>query len=374
MDNREKPIILCVDDERIVLDSLREQLSRDFNDEVEIEVAESGDAALELLETLLKSNLEIALVISDQLMPGMKGDDFLVEVHRRSPKTLTILLTGQASPEAVGHSLNEAGLYRFIPKPWNKQDLSLTIKEAIRSYVLDRALEEKHDELQAKNASLAAAIAALYKFVPHQFLEILDLHSEDYVKLGACSNRTISILFSAIQFFSTVTEGKTAFEIFQFINNHYAVIGPIITAHHGFIDKFIGNAIMAIFLDPDDALKAGIEMQQAMKGKSYSISVGINTGETIMGTVGVPDRLQTTVLGDTVNMASGVEALNRVYGTNLIITENTLNSLKNKSLYSFRKIDRIKLTDRSSHTTIFEVTESSPQTGLFASLMSHWRS
>lgn len=129
-----KPVILCVDDEKVVLDSLTSQLNYHLGDEFEVEVAQSGDEALELFEELVGEGSDIALVISDQLMPGLKGDELLIKLHHMRPETLKILLTGQASTEAVGRAINEAKLYRFISKPWDKNDLLLTIEEAVNSY------------------------------------------------------------------------------------------------------------------------------------------------------------------------------------------------------------------------------------------------
>lgn len=129
-----KNYILCVDDEKIVLNSLKGELSHALGKDFDIEIAESGEYGLELLEELLEEGAQVPVVISDQLMPGMKGDEFLVKVNKINPDIRKILLTGQASADAVGNALNNAGLYRFISKPWNADDLALTIKQAAASF------------------------------------------------------------------------------------------------------------------------------------------------------------------------------------------------------------------------------------------------
>ena len=146
--------IVCVDDEPIVLESLKEQLKRKFGEDYYIEVAESGEEALEIVQELQEDEIEIALIISDQIMPEMKGDELLKKVHNKLPQTLKILLTGQATAEAIGTAVNEANLYRYIAKPWNEQDLSFTVMEAIRSYVQDQKLAAKNQELQTINRQL----------------------------------------------------------------------------------------------------------------------------------------------------------------------------------------------------------------------------
>lgn len=146
MDNL--PIILCVDDEHLVLDSLKQQLRYRFGQQFEIETAESGQEALEIIDELMAENLELMIVISDYRMPSMKGDELLAAVHARSPKTLNILLTGQAHLDGVTQAVNQADLYRFIYKPWNEEDLALTIQQAMRRYQQEEQLTEQYERLK----------------------------------------------------------------------------------------------------------------------------------------------------------------------------------------------------------------------------------
>jgi len=146
------PVIVCVDDERTVLNSLQTELMNALGDDYLIEPAESGLDALEIIEELLEDGIELPVVISDQIMPGIKGDELLTRIHAIAPKTLTILLTGQADAEAIGKAVNSANLYRYIPKPWESTDLHLTVTEAIKSYFQDKELEQFYARLQEKVA------------------------------------------------------------------------------------------------------------------------------------------------------------------------------------------------------------------------------
>lgn len=150
-----KPVIICVDDEQTILDSLEIDLLKAFEDKYLIETAQSGEEALELLSELLAEQYEVPLVISDHIMPNMKGDELLRSVHAISPNTLKIMLTGQADLEAVVNAINYAKLYRYIPKPWQCDDLKLTATEAIYRYFQDQKLAEKQRELQEMNQELA---------------------------------------------------------------------------------------------------------------------------------------------------------------------------------------------------------------------------
>jgi signal transduction histidine kinase len=146
--------IICVDDEGVVLESLKEQLKRNLNKSYVIEVAETGEEALEIIEELQEDEVDVALVISDQIMPGMKGDELLTQIHRRNPGIIKILLTGQANAEAVGNAVNQANLYRYISKPWEETDLSLTVHEALRRHAQELQLEAQNQELRQVNQEL----------------------------------------------------------------------------------------------------------------------------------------------------------------------------------------------------------------------------
>ena len=116
-------VILCVDDEEIILEVLKEQLKRRLGNEYLIEVAQGGEEALALVEELSAEGFEIQMIIADQIMPGMKGDELLTAVHQKYPDTLKVFLTGRADAKAVGNAVNQADLYRYLTKPWDEEDL-----------------------------------------------------------------------------------------------------------------------------------------------------------------------------------------------------------------------------------------------------------
>ncbi len=161
-----KEYILCVDDEEGILSALRQQLAARFGGECEIAVAQSAKEALELYDELEKDGEHLAVVIADQIMPGMKGVELLEQIHRRSPATTKILLTGQAGLDAVVAAINRAGLNRYIPKPWEEPDLRLAVENLLKQYRLNREnqklledLANRNQELERLNHSLEQAVA-----------------------------------------------------------------------------------------------------------------------------------------------------------------------------------------------------------------------
>jgi diguanylate cyclase (GGDEF)-like protein/PAS domain S-box-containing protein len=156
-----KPAIVCVDDEWATRKSLGSQLKRHFGQEYDIEFASQGEAALALCAELTAEGRAIPLVISDQSMPGMEGDAFLIQLHRHYPKTLKIMLTGKADAEDVGNVVNLAQLYRYIAKPWDETDLVLTVTEALRRFRQEQQLVEQNQLLKTMNARLESSLALL---------------------------------------------------------------------------------------------------------------------------------------------------------------------------------------------------------------------
>lgn len=129
--------ILCVDDEEVVLESLKEQLKRKFGDEYLYETTESVEDAWEVIEELMSDEVKIVVIISDWLMPEMKGDQFLIEVHQKFPEIVKVMLTGQADESAINRAQKQANLYACLQKPWTEEQLSTIITSALQGVTHD---------------------------------------------------------------------------------------------------------------------------------------------------------------------------------------------------------------------------------------------
>jgi CheY-like chemotaxis protein len=123
--------ILCVDDERVVLDSLKTQLKEEFGETYCYEIAENAEDAFEIIEELFEEQIEVLVIVSDWLMPGMKGDEFLVRVHEKYPNIINVMLTGQADEHTLERAHHDANLHGCLYKPWNGNELIETIKAAL---------------------------------------------------------------------------------------------------------------------------------------------------------------------------------------------------------------------------------------------------
>jgi class 3 adenylate cyclase len=204
------------------------------------------------------------------------------------------------------------------------------------------------------------------RFVPYEFLRLLNKESIVDVQLGDQVHREMSILFSDIRDFTSLSETMTPEENFKFINAYLSRMESAIIENKGFIDKYIGDAIMALFSgNADEAVNAGIAILQTLvqynqhRARSgyapIKIGIGINTGSSMLGTVGGKNRMDGTVIGDAVNLASRLETLTKEYGVSLLISHQTLARLHNPTEYSLRFIDQVKVKGKSKAVAVFEV-------------------
>jgi len=207
------PVIICVDDERIILTSLKSQLQNNLAENYRIELAESGEEALEIIEELCERGVEVPLVLTDQIMGGMNGDDLFIYVKARFPKTLGIMLTGQASISAVGEAVNKAELFRYIAKPWDVDDLVLTVKSALDTYYQQHKLALHDAYQQALNSLLKLVLQP--KSFKTQIAEVLKI-----VLQAPC--------------FTELTKGSIFVESFDQEDSNLQPLEMIAEQNHGF--------------------------------------------------------------------------------------------------------------------------------------------
>jgi hemerythrin len=225
--------------------------------------------------------------------------------------------------------------------------------------------------VQGETAQLTETEAAYSRFVPKRFLQLLGVDDIRTVQLGQQVERSMTILFSDIRDFTSLSESMSPQENFNFLNAYLVQMEPVIAAHGGIIDKYIGDAIMALFPNsPDDALRCSLAMLAKLDeynaGRERAgyhpikIGVGINTGIVILGTVGGEGRMDGTVIGDAVNLASRLERLTKEYEVPILISEYTLSSLENTKPWSLRFLDRTHVRGKHDNQSVYEVVDADP--------------
>ncbi len=224
-----------------------------------------------------------------------------------------------------------------------------TMRDAVRRTILD---------LRETNTSIE-------RFVPKAFLSIMGKPSIVSVKLGDNIRLNMTVLFSDIRNFTGQSEQMTPDENFAFINFYLERMGPVIRDNNGFIDKYIGDAIMALFEQPDDALRASLAMldtleaynieRQAAGLPPMAIGIGLNTGSLMLGTIGESHRMDGTVISDAVNLAARIESLTKTYGVGILISQNTYDQLSDPKAFSIRPIDVVVVKGKTKPVTMWEV-------------------
>ncbi|MCD8489782.1 MAG: HAMP domain-containing protein [Desertifilum sp.] len=224
--------------------------------------------------------------------------------------------------------------------------------------------------LQASFTKLEGTLHAFERFVPNKFLSAIASNGVENIQVGTSSTRTITILFCDIRGYTSMSEQLTPQETFNFLNDYLACMGQAIEQAGGFIDKYIGDAIMALFdsESADCALDAALGMRKALKQFNQDrlqrslprveIGIGIHRGEVVMGTVGYTSRIDSTVIGDAVNLASRIEGLTKLYGCAILVTNAVVQSLLRPEMFNLRLVDNaVKVKGKEEAIAVYAVTE-----------------
>ncbi|MBD2041157.1 AAA family ATPase [Microcoleus sp. FACHB-672] len=298
-----------------------------------------------------------SVVLNDATREGQFTNDQYIQENQ--PKSvLCVPLINQGKLVSIVYLENNLTAGAFTPE---RQEL-LNLLSAQAAIAIENA------RFYNKMAELNKAYE---RFVPRQFLQFLEKSSIVDVKLGDQVQLEMSVLFSDIRDFTTISEGINPEENFKFINSYLSRMEPAIVENNGFIDKYIGDAIMALFSgEADNAVKAGISMLHRLaeynQHRAHSgyhpiqIGIGINTGTLMLGTVGGQNRMDGTVISDAVNLASRVEGLTKNYGLPLLITQQTYERLTKSADYAIRTIDTVNVKGKSQSVTVYEIFETDP--------------
>lgn len=337
-----KAVILTVDDDLINQQVLTSHLASAGYGIVK---AETGPEAIEKIN----QGLQPDLILMDVMMPGMTGFEATRKIRESLPAAQCpiIFLTARKSEKDIVEGI-QCGGNDYLAKPFYKNELLARIESHI---------------------TLARTARAYARFVPWELLNLLKKESILDVQLGDRVESEMTILFADMRSFTSLSEEKSPLEAFQFLGDYLKKISPIVRENGGFIDKFIGDAIMAVFPGgPDDAIKASTDMvnkleelRDQLKGtakKKIGLAVGINHGPLVLGTLGNHEQMQGTVISDTVNTAARLEALAKRLSCKVLITEEAFAQVKNKNLIAHRYLGRLDVKGKQQSVGAVEIFES----------------
>ncbi len=336
--NSVKQSVLYVDDESQNLTSFRAAFRRQFK----VYTAQSGQEGLEIL----KHN-EIAVIITDQRMPEMTGVQFLEKVIPDFPDTVRMILTGFSDVEAIIRAINTGRVFRYVTKPWDENELRMTIDNACHFYDLQQRNKKLLNELQQKITEQEKTLRLFRKYVPVEVVDKALSASEDSIFEG--ETREVSVIFCDIRGFTAFSERFAPREVVACLNYYYSLMTDCVKRHNGLVNQFVGDEVFASFgaLVPNlnneyNAVSCALDMIGKVKDFNeeitrivgqdahLNIGVGINSGVVVAGNLGSEDRIEFSITGDTVNTGKRIETLTRDHPNTILISDSVYHKVKDK--------------------------------------------
>lgn len=257
---------------------------------------------------------------------------------------------------------------------------AMFLGSALEVILLSLALADRINQLKKEKESLQRTALERQKrltesysrFFPRRMLDLLNRESVEQIELGDAMQRDMAVMFCDIRGFTTLSERMSPEDNFRFLNSYLRRVGPIIRKHYGFIDKYIGDGIMALFPDQtESALKAAIAMQETVRLYNHHrmrsgydpirIGIGIHKGPLMVGTVGEVERMDGTVISDAVNLAARIEGLTKKLDAGILISEMVLQEIPDPTVYKARVIAQVKVKGKEQPVTVLQIFDGMPE-------------
>ncbi len=366
IESQKEHTILIVDDEATNRQMLREMLSSEYN------ILEAGDGveALDLVRQHC-SNQGIQVIVSDQRMPRMQGTEFFEHTLSLMPNAIRIILTAFTDIDGLIDSINKGRIYKFLVKPVVRQDFLLMIRQAVEEYEQTRENVQLLKELKIK-------VNVFERLVPEPFLKRLAPEGFETFEFGTGKSDFMTILWASIRELHGLTQSMKPQELYKFINRYLDLMSQPLHEHHGFINKFMDNAFMALFHHPQnteaqeayDAINAALALQQTVNeynrhrpnpnDPSISMGIGIHSGTVAIGTAGSSDRMDSTVVGENVAMSVRLEGLTKYYDASILVSQDTIRLIQSHVPFKMRVLDWVKVSGITRPMKLYEVYECDP--------------
>ncbi|MBN2874641.1 MAG: hemerythrin domain-containing protein [Spirochaetales bacterium] len=211
------------------------------------------------------------------------------------------------------------------------------------------------------------------RFVPQAALRLLGTEDAKTLQPGNSAEVLVTLMFVDLRNFSSMSEAMEPDETLGLLNEWFGAIEPVIAGYGGYVDKYIGDALLAVFPeDVEAAVSCAVDIVRTIDALNKTRSaagkvplgagIGINTGFVALGVVGAPHRIDVTIVGDAVNIAARMENATKVYGVDILISENTIVHVRHPELFDFRFVDRILVRGKMVPLSIYEVFSADPET------------
>ena len=330
----------------------------------------------------MKANVDLLLHLSHSGLSEIVGDvSALKEAGLIMPEVQSLIYAALKVKHRVMGAIVLASTELV---QYSAADLKFLITLALQSSsAIESALlyEKNISEAKEREEAMRRIYEITNKFVPHEFIKSLGRKVITDIQLGDQVEKIVTVLFADIRDYTTLSENMTPDENFSFVSSFNEKMGPIIRQHDGFINQYLGDAIMAIFPGiASDALNAAIKMQRAVREFNVSrvlkkkapikIGIGLHTGPLIMGITGDKQRLDATTIADTVNTASRLETLTKYYKGDILLSEDSLKSMEDQGSFHLRHLGMVQLKGKSKPIAIYECFNGSDENNIQKKLSS----
>jgi class 3 adenylate cyclase/FixJ family two-component response regulator len=368
--------VLIVDDEPRVLDSLEALLAMDY----QVLRAPEPKTALRILE-----DADVAVIVSDQRMPGMTGVELLARSRDVSPETVRVLLTAFTDAEALMASINAANIYHFLLKPWDPNELLHTVRHGVERWDLSRERERLLGDLSAKNADLEQALASLRTAQDGLVREAsLRTQLERYVSPrlveAAVRNPELldapaewpeaTVLFADIRGYTRLIEGTPPPVVIQLLDEYFKEMVGLIFDHEGTVEQLIGDEIVGLFgvhegeqAAADRAVRCALRMTAAVAAlasawktdgrPTFDIGIGLSSGRLVAGTIGSSRRRELIAVGRPMIAAARIQRMTRLFRAHIIAGEETFRQVTHP--VRARELGSPKLKGIAHRSTLYEI-------------------
>jgi two-component system sensor histidine kinase ChiS len=302
---------------------------------------------IQALEHLAHERVDV--ILTDQRMPGLLGTDLLIKLKGNEHYPVSVIVTGYTDVKELVFCINEGLISRYVLKPWEPEDIRAAVRQGIQ--------HTRQSE-------------AIHRLVPEQMLRRVFPNGIEHFAPGHFTQLPCAVMFADLRGFSAIAESLSPSEAYQLLTECFSLITPIIAEHRGFVDKFLGDGVLAIFDSPntfnEDAIACALQVENKVrtlgenikgtliKPGGWRVGIGVSTGMVTLGTIGCPDRVEITVLGDTVNTAARLEETCKQIGASILVQSE----MANHNMNQFRQLGLIPLRGKEKLIAIGELFQS----------------
>lgn len=355
----EKFPLLYVDDEEHNLISFEAT----FRKEYKVHTAKSAEDGI----AIMREN-DIKLVITDQRMPEMTGIQFLEKIAPEFPDTIRMILTGFSDIGVIIDAINSGRVFRYITKPWDENELRMTIENAKQLFGLQISNRELMTSLQQKVEEQEQTLRLFIRYVPEQVVKQTLENSQEAIFQGEVKN--VAVLFCDIRGFTPMSEELSPKEVVSFLNDYYTIMSEIVKQYNGSVNQFVGDEVFAAFGTPEmfpdnetNAVFCAIKMMENLAKlndkymekfkREIQMGIGINYGEVIAGNVGSAERIRYSLTGDTVNTGKRIESITKDHPNSILISDSIYE--RTKEVIEAKAWEPIAVKGKREKILVYEV-------------------